>query len=85
MKYTIETHGCGYTETLEFAGKVYKKEHEGDSSGTETEDDDFTVQMERNGIADERLLDMIWHELDGSFFAFNMLEIAEEECEWMEG
>lgn len=41
MKYTIETHGCGYTETLEFRGKIYKKEHEGDASHTSTEDKNF--------------------------------------------
>ena len=25
MKYTVVTHEAGYTETLEFRGKTYKK------------------------------------------------------------
>lgn len=79
MKYTIKTHGCGYTETLEFRGKVYKKEHEGDASGTESDDYEFCEQMEADGIDDEELLEAIWNELDGSFLGFHLLGIAEME------
>lgn len=78
MKYTIETHGCGYTETLEFKGKVYKKEHEGDPSHTSTDDKDFCDQMEAEGISNDELLDEIYNILDGSFLGFDLLGIADE-------
>ena len=41
MKYTVETHGVGYTETLEFRGKTYQKEYERDFSGMLTQDKDL--------------------------------------------
>lgn len=50
MKYTVVTHEAGYTETLEFRGKTYKKEHEGDFSVTSTQDKYFWEQMEVDGI-----------------------------------
>lgn len=81
MKYTIETHGCGYTETLEFRGKIYKKEHEGDASHTSTEDKNFCEQMEADGINDEGILDEIWDKIDNAFFGFDMLGIADMEWE----
>lgn len=79
MKYTVETHGCGYTETFEFRGKVYKKEHEGDASSASTDDDDFCDQLEADGICDEDILDEVWDNIDNTFFGFNMMEIAELE------
>lgn len=78
MKYTVVTHGAGYTETLEFRGKTYKKEHEGDSSHTSTGDKDFWKQMEADGIHDERILDAVFENIDNSFFGFDMFGIADE-------
>lgn len=78
MKYTVVTHGAGYTEILEFRGKTYKKEHEGDSSHTSTEDKYFWEQMEADGICDERILDAVFENIDNSFFGFDMLGIADE-------
>lgn len=78
MKYTVVTHGVGYTETLEFKGKTYKKEHEVDFSGTSTQDKDFWEQMEADGIHDERILDAVYENFDNSLFRFDVFGIADE-------
>lgn len=79
MKYTIETNENGYTETLVFAGKTYKKEHFGDGGSTETEDKDFCDQMEADGIQGNTLLDLVYDIVDGSFLGFDMLRLSEYE------
>lgn len=85
MKYTVVTHEAGYTETLEFRGKKYKKEHEGDFSGTSTQDKDFCEQMEADGIHDENILNAVYESIDHSLFAFDMFVIADElEVIWNE-
>ena len=78
MKYTVVTHGAGYTETLEFKGRTYKKEHEGDFSGTSTHDKDFWEQMEVDGIHNKEILDAVYENIDNSFFGFDMFVIADE-------
>jgi hypothetical protein len=78
MKYIVETHGVGYTETLEFKGKTYKKEYEGDFSGTSTQDKDFWEQMEADGIHDERILDAVCDDIDRSSCGFDLLAIADK-------
>lgn len=78
MKYTVVTHEAGYTETLEFRGKTYKKEHEGDSSHTSTWDKCFWKQMETDGIHDARILDDVYKNFDNSFFGFYVFGIANE-------
>lgn len=78
MKYTIETHGVGYTETLEFKGKTYKKEYEGDFSGTSTQDKDFWEQIEANGIDYYEILDAVKRNIDGSSIGFDISELANE-------
>ena len=85
MKYTVVTHEAGYTETLEFRGKKYKKEHEGDFYGTSTQDKDFCEQMEADGIYDENILNAVYENIDHSLFAFDMFVIADElEVIWNE-
>lgn len=81
MRYTVKTHGCGYTEYLEFRGKTYKKEHFGESSHVSCEDKEFWEQMEAEGIKDEKLLDKVYETFDNSFFGFNTLGIADMEWE----
>lgn len=78
MKYTVVTHGAGYTETLEFKGKTYKKEYEGDSSRASTQDKDFWRQMEEDGIHDERILGAVYDNIDDAMFGFDFFEIAVE-------
>ena len=78
MKYTVVTHEAGYTETLEFRGKTYKKEHEGDFSGTSTQDKDYWEQMEADGIHDERISDAVYENIDNSFFGFDVFGIADK-------
>lgn len=78
MKYTVETHGVEYTETLEFRGKTYQKEYEGDFSGTSTQDKYFWEQMEADGIHDEEVLDAVYANIDNSFFGFDVLGIADK-------
>lgn len=78
MKYTVETHGVGYTETLEFRGKTYQKEYEGDFSGTSTQDKDFWEQMEADGIHDERILGAVYENIDHFSYGFDMFEIADK-------
>ena len=78
MKYTIETHGVGYTETLEFKGKTYKKEYEGDFSGTSTQDKDFWEQIEANGIDYYEILDAVKRNIDGSSIGFDISDLANE-------
>lgn len=82
MKYTVETHGVGYTETLEFRGKTYQKEYERDFSGMLTQDKDFWEQMEADGIHDENILDAVYENIDHSLSSFNMFVIADE-LEWI--
>lgn len=78
MKYTVETHGVGYTETLEFKGKTYKKEYEGDFSGTSTQDKDFWEQIEASGIDYYEILDAVKGNIDGSSIGFDILGIADK-------
>lgn len=78
MKYTVETHGAGYTETLEFRGKTYQKEYEGDFSGTSTQDKDFWEQMEADGIHDERILGAVYENIYHFSCGFDMFEIADK-------
>lgn len=78
MKYTVETHGVGYTETLEFKGKTYKKEYKGDFSGTSTQDKDFWEQIEASGIDYYEILDAVQGNIDGSSIGFDISEIANE-------
>ena len=78
MKYTVETHGVGYTETLEFKGKTYKKEYEGDFSGTSTQDKDFWEQIETSGIDYYEILDAVKINIDGSSIGFDISELANE-------
>lgn len=78
MKYTVVTHEAGYTETLEFRGKTYKKEHEVDFFGTSTQDKDFWEQMEVDGIHNKEILDAVYENIDNSFFGFDMFVIADE-------
>lgn len=78
MKYTVETHGVGYTETLEFKGKTYKKEYEGDFSGISTQDKDFWEQIEANGIDYYEILDAVQGNIDGSSIGFDISELANE-------
>ena len=78
MKYTVETHGVGYTETLEFKGKTYKKEYEGDFSGTSTQDKDFWEQMEASGIDYYEILDAVKGNIDGSSIGFDISGLANE-------
>jgi hypothetical protein len=78
MKYTVVTHGAGYTETLEFKGKTYKKEYEGDFSGTSTQDKDFWEQIEASGIDYYEILDAVKGNIDGSSIGFDISELANE-------
>lgn len=78
MKYTVVTHEAGYTETLEFRGKKYKKEYERDFSEISTQDKDFWEQMEADGIHDKRILGAVYENIDHSLFAFNMFAIVDE-------
>lgn len=78
MKYTVETHGVGYTETLEFKGKTYKKEYEGDFSGISTQDKDFWEQIEASGIDYYEILDAVKGNIDGSSIGFDISELANE-------
>lgn len=78
MKYTVETHGVGYTETLEFKGKTYKKEYKGDFSGTSTQDKDFWEQIEASGIDYYEILDAVQENIDGSSIGFDISELANE-------
>ena len=78
MKYTVETHGVGYTETLEFKGKTYKKEYEGDFSGISTQYKDFWEQIEASGIDYYEILDAVKGNIDGSSIGFDISELANE-------
>lgn len=78
MKYTVVTHGAGYTETLEFKGRTYKKEHEGDFSGASTQDKDFWEQIEASGIDYYEILDAVKGNIDGSSIGFDISELANE-------
>lgn len=65
-----EIYSCN---TFEFRGKTYKKEHEGDFSGTSTQDKDFWEQMEVDGIHNKEILDAVYEyakrmETDSLFF-----------------
>ena len=77
MKYTVETHGVGYTETLEFRGKTYQKEYERDFSGMLTQDKDFWEQMEADGIHDENILDAVYENIDHFSCGFDMFVMAD--------
>lgn len=78
MKYTVITHGAGYTETLEFKGKTYKKEYKGDFSGTSTQDKDFWEQIEASGIDYYEILDAVQENIDCSSIGFDISELANE-------
>ena len=58
--------------------KHTKKEHEGDFSGTSTQDKDFWEQMEVDGIHNKEILDAVYENIDNSFFGFDMFVIADE-------
>lgn len=72
MKYSVETTPDGYIETLEIKGKEYKKRWSNDRC----KDDDFYEQMEVDGY-DKSLLDAVYDNIDGSFFASEVADIKE--------
>lgn len=69
MKYSVETNKEGYIETLEIDGKKYIKRWKRIGSGAKCEDNEFWEQLKADGISDEDLLDMIYDEIDNTFFA----------------
>lgn len=77
MKYTIEQTDDGCIETLELAGEIYIKNHEGDGSGTSTSDKDFWEQMEVNGVPED-VLDKVYKTFDSKYMAIDFLGIANE-------
>lgn len=77
MKYTIEQTDDGCIETLELAGEVYIKNHEGDGSRTSTSDKDFWEQMETNGLPED-VLDKVYDTFDSKNMAIGFLSIADE-------
>ena len=54
MKYTIETMGNGYVETLEICGKSYVKTWESTERGTyRCKEGDFTDRIVADGVVPE--------------------------------
>lgn len=73
MKYSIESKETGYIETLEFCGKIYKKESIKTEFGCKSLDDDFSEQLENDSVTDDELLADVFDAFDG----FNALEFIQ--------
>lgn len=77
MKYTVEITEDRFVETLEIENKIYQKSWERSSSGVQSADDDFYEQLEADGFTDEEFLNEVYDKIDESFFAYDLLEVAE--------
>ena len=77
MKYSIELTDDGCRETLEFRGRTYTRDHEGDGSHTSTGDKDFWEQLEKDGVEDE-IVDKFLYIFD-TLSSTSFLGLAEEE------
>lgn len=75
MKYTIETTKDGCVEVLEFHdGSKYMKKHIKTSYGSKCVDEDFSDQMDADGICEE-ILERV--DVFDSFLASEFMAIAE--------
>lgn len=82
MTYSLVLEDGRVTEKLEIAGKVYTREAARlDDNITAYSDDDFSDRIARDNIADEEFCDKIYDVLDSSFFAHDLLDVAQMAAE----
>lgn len=82
MTYSLVLESGRVTEKLEIAGKVYTREAARlDENTTTYSDDDFSDRIARDNIADEEFCDKIYDVLDSSFFAHDVLGLAQMAAE----
>lgn len=74
MKYTVETNGKSYTETLEVDGRRYTKKWIQSEFGMKTADEDFSDQLEADG-ANEEFLENVRNNIDDSFFGYDFCKM----------
>lgn len=78
MKYTIETTKDGCVEVLELHdGSKYMKKHIKTPYGSKCEDEDFSDQMDADGICEE-ILERV--DVFDGFLASEFMAIAELDC-----
>lgn len=82
MTYSLVLENGRVTEKLEIAGMVYTREAARlDENTTTYSDDDFCERIARDNIADEDFCDKVCDVLDSSFFAHDLLDIAQMAAE----
>lgn len=74
MKYSVETNGNSYTETLEVDGREYTKKWVKSEYGMICPDHYFAEQLEANGVYEE-FVEEVREKIDDSFFAYDFYEI----------
>ena len=81
MIYSLVLENDRVTEKLEIAGTEYTREAIRIVDTTQYTDDDFSDRIARDNIADEEFCDRIYDVLDSSFFADDILEVAQMAAE----
>ena len=74
MKYTVETNGKSYTETLEVDGRRYTKKWIQSEFGMKSTDEDFSDQLEEDG-ANEEFVEEVRENIDDSLFGYDFYKM----------
>ena len=74
MKYTVETNGKNYTETLEVDSRRYTKKWIQSKHGVRCADEDFSDQLEADG-ANEDFVEDVLTKIDDSLFGYDFFKM----------
>lgn len=74
MKYTVETNGESYTETLEVDSRRYTKKWIQSKNGVRSTDEDFSDQLEADG-ANEEFVEDVRENIDDSLFGYDFFKM----------
>ena len=77
MEYRINATANGAVQTLTINGRVYEKRWKYAGLGHyKCLDDDFSEQLENDGVANDEFLDRIYESFDESNLAIDLYEIS---------